>query len=152
MDDLHKQLDILQLKHKETEEYLKKLYWEIDSLEHKIIEEEQKDIKGMIPKYTHKLERLKVYMDEFMKEEWCSKVLCKFKKVDTYTNDFHQPMHDPLEWTLAEYDLLGMDTYLEIIFYYSKEAVKQFIENWIESNMKYVEINSIHTFFRLKDE
>lgn len=154
MEELRKQLDELRLKQKETEELLNKMSWEITDLENKIIEEDQKDFEVMIPNYTAKLERLKVFTDGFISEHpRRGEVKYAFKRYgdSCYTDDFHQPMHDPLEWTIAEYNLIGMSDYIEILFYYTKDGLKHFINNWMKENIPYSEFNFPEEFFRIKE-
>jgi hypothetical protein len=44
-----------------------------------------------------------------------------------------------LDFKIAEYDLIGMSDHMEIIFYYSNEALKHFIETWMKENVELVD-------------
>ena len=100
--------------------------------------EQVKKMGDVIPTYTTKLERLKAYIsafDEVARGTHC-RVNFAFRKVDGYTDDFHEPMHDPLDWKIAEYNLIGMSDHVEIIFDYSNETVKEFVKRWMFENIK----------------
>ena len=94
------------------------------------------EIEEQIPTYTKKLERLKAYVDAFKNECRGRYVQYGFRKVESYKSDDHQPMADPLDWRICEYDLLGIDENLDIVFDYSNEAVKKFVSDWMEKNME----------------
>jgi hypothetical protein len=115
-----------------------------------------KRIEGMkydIPKYVSKLERLKKFLEEFV-SEYPSKNLVKytFKKIkEPYIDDFHDIIPDPLEYKLAEYNLLDIDNYIEIVFDYYSEGLRNFIEKWMTENVDYAEQEiSTESLFRLK--
>ena len=102
--------------------------------------EEQKrkkvaDIEEQIPMYTKKLERLKKFIEEFKSEHRGRNVRYGFRKVNPYYDDYYELMSDPLDWRMCEYDLLGMDENLEIVFDYSNEAVKTFVDEWMKKNV-----------------
>ena len=95
------------------------------------------DIEEQIPMYTKKLERVKKFIEEFMTECRGRDFKYGFRKVKAYYGDDHEPMSDPLDWRMCEYDLLGLDENLEIVFDYSNEAVKKFVSDWMEENVKH---------------
>ncbi len=100
------------------------------TLESEVKKQELIDIDQYVPYYQKKLERLKAFMPMY------PNIKIEFKKiVDQYTDDWHQPMRDPLDWTIHEYDVLGMDNCVDITFEYHTEAVKTFVEKWCSENM-----------------
>jgi DNA repair exonuclease SbcCD ATPase subunit len=125
---------------KKAEKNMSKLYQKVEKAKQKMLAEKLSKIEDFIPAYTKKLERLKKFMDDGFNENQSmyDRVEYGFKKVDTYLDDYHDPMPDPLDFKISEYDLLGISEHMEIIFYYSNEALKDFIETWMKANVDYV--------------
>jgi hypothetical protein len=124
---------------KKAEKNMSKLYQKVEKAKQKMLAEKLSKIEDFIPAYTKKLERLKKFMDGFNENQsMYDRVEYGFKKVDTYLDDYHDPMPDPLDFKISEYDLLGISEHMEIIFYYSNEALKDFIETWMKANVDYV--------------
>ncbi len=99
------------------------------AVESAVKEEELKTIDEHVPYYERKLERLRAFIPQR------ADVRIKYKKIDErYTNDWHQPMRDPLDWTIREYDVLGMEDVVEVTIDYYTEAVKTFVETWWQTN------------------
>jgi hypothetical protein len=124
----------------DAEKTMSNLYQKVEDAKTRMMAEELSKIEDFIPTYRKKLERLKKFMDGFI-EEYGQRVniVYAFKKVDTYLDDFHEPMPDPLEFKIAEYNLIGMSDHMDIIFDYSNEGVKQFVHTWMKENADYVE-------------
>ncbi len=108
----------------------------------KIEEKEMENISAIIPSYITKLERLKLYIDEFHKHREHDKITYTFKHISGYYDDWHDRRNDPLEWMIAEYDILGMYRSMEIVFRYSNNALRTFITSWITENINYMQLNS----------
>ena len=127
-------------KYHELQELISKTYEDLEAAKDALHKERVKKFDGILPKYTAKLERLKAYINAF--EETArgrfEKVKFAFRKCEPYKDDFHEPMHDPLDWKLAEFNLIGMSDHLEIIFDYSDETVKEFVKRWMFENIKNV--------------
>ena len=126
---------------KKAEKNMSKLYQKVEKAKQKMLAEKLSKIEDFIPAYTKKLERLKKFIDGFNENQalYGSRVQYGFKKVDIYLDDYHEPMPDPLDFKIAEYDLIGMSDHMEIIFYYSNEALKHFIETWMKENVELVD-------------
>lgn len=129
LEQLRERYDVLE---KERED----LYKELQKVETEYRIEQLKSIDDQIPTYVSRLKRLKAYIDGFATQSYKRRVRYGFKKMGTYHDDFNDPMHDPLEWTIVEYDLLGMEWYLDIQFRYSNDIVKKFVVDWMSSNVK----------------
>jgi hypothetical protein len=98
-------------------------------LESEVKKQELVDIEQHVPYYQKKLERLKAFMPQY------ANIKIVFKKVaDPYYDDWNQPMRDPLDWTIREHDVLGMDDNVDITFEYHMEAVKTFVQKWWSEN------------------
>ena len=122
-----------------------------EKLQEKLKVEELKNIKELLPFYERKLQRLKKYTDAFMAENVRSgNVQYAFQKVEGYIDDYHNPTNDPLNWKLSEYDLLEMSQHLEILFEYSNESVRDFVEKWMTENVFYAGRTSREGMFTLK--
>lgn len=138
--ELEAKINALKERQHEIEEENKNLYKEIDAAEIALAEEQMKDIVSHIPKYEAKLERIRKYIEGFVKDKqsrYRDNIKYAFRKVEIYKDDFHEPMPDPLNWKIAEYDLLDMDQYVEIIFDYHSEAVKRFVADWMHEHVHY---------------
>lgn len=108
-----------------------------DQAREKLHIEELEKIDEFIPEYTKRLERLKKIIEGFVLQYTRNcHVEYAFKKVDHYTNDWHDPTHDPLNWMIQEYDLLEMSNHMEIVFEYATESVRDFIKKWMKENVE----------------
>ena len=129
IDELRDQVDA-------AEEALSALRAELEEARHQKAIEDLKNIEHVIPKYEKRLKRLKVYIDTFVENER-GEVKYAFKKREhPYLDDFHEVMHDPLNWKISEYDLLDMAKYMEIIFEYHTDGVKDFVRKWMTENVE----------------
>lgn len=98
-------------------------------LESEVKKQELLDIEKDVPYYEKKLERLKAFMPKY------ANIMIFFKKADhPYSDDWNQPMRDPLNWTVYEHDALGLENNVDITFEYHTEAVKTFVEKWWRDN------------------
>ena len=128
-------IDELRAKYEAAEEALGALRAELEEAEEEKAKEDIKNIESMIPEYEKRLKRLKTFIDAFLEDERGSHVDCAFRKRDDpYLDDYHEVMHDPLDWQLVEYDLLGMSKIMEIKFDYYTEVVRDFVTKWIKEN------------------
>ena len=84
--------------------------------------------------YATKLERLKAYIEQIGVR--CSVRYAFHKDKEPYKTDDHEAMEDPLNWNIHEYDMLAIETWVDIIFYYHNEAVKTFVDTWMKKNME----------------
>lgn len=150
--ELEEKLRVLKDRQHEIQEEDKKLYREIEAAEVALAEEQMKDIKEHILKYEAKLERIQKYIEGFLKEKCRGRdnVKYAFRKVEIYKDDFHDAMPDPLNWRIAEYDLLDMDQYVEIIFDYHSEAVKRFVGDWMREHVHYACEDDLDGLFGFK--
>ena len=154
VEDLEKILDNLELSKRVLDKMLNQNYQELEEVKKKLAIKRMENMKDEIPKYTAKLERLKKFVEAFIAEyPRRNHVSYTFKKKnEPYVDDFHDVMPDPLEYKLAEYNLLGMDNYIEIVFDYYNEGLKNFIEKWMTENVDYAEQEmSTEHLFRLKE-
>jgi hypothetical protein len=150
-DELQKKIDQLTEERDIAREKYEELDNKLDQLREKMKHEELKNIEKEIPFYVRKLERIRKYMDAFMVEHSRrGNVEYAFQKVDGYIDDFHNPTMDPLNWKLSEYDLLEMSQHLEIVFEYSNEAVRGFVDRWLKDNVFYANETSRESMFTLK--
>lgn len=130
-------IEELRAKYEAAREVKNALRAELEEAEQELAMEALKNIEKYIPMYEKRLGRLKMFVDAFLEEERGSHVDCAFRKRDhPYLDDFHEVMHDPLDWQIVEYDLLGMSKIMEIKFDYHTEAVKDFAEKWIKESFK----------------
>jgi hypothetical protein len=132
MDAAQQKVDELENEQQELETRQKQLWKDLYDAKERLAMERMKTLGDRAELYTKKLHRIKWYVDEFGKE---ANVSYAFRKVEGYSDDFHEPMEDPLDWKIAEYDLLDMDQYVEIQFDYHNEAVKDFVVNWLKENL-----------------
>lgn len=95
-------------------------------------------MEDVVSAYTTKLERLKAYIVGFESaaQRRFEKVKFAFRKCEPHKDDFQEPMHDPLDCKLCEFNRIGMSDHLEIIFDYSDEVVKEFVKRWMFENIK----------------
>lgn len=139
MEAAIQKVDELEREQQELEVRQKQLWKELDTAKVILATECMKTLKGKTAAYEKKLQRIKRYVDEFGGKE--RNVSYAFRKVKVYLDDFHEPMQDPLDWKIAEYDLLDMDQYVEIRFDYHNESVKEFVMQWIRENLPNAEWN-----------
>lgn len=111
----------------------------LDEAIKELLKEKVKDIAEKIPSYVEKLERLKKFVEGFMSGGRGHRTRYAFRKVAGYSDDDYEPIHDPLDWRINEYELLGMDHTLEIVFDVSNEAVEDFVKTWVKKNMFWAE-------------
>lgn len=136
MQSIQHEYNMLKAKYEQLESEANKVYQEYREKRKQLIEEQQKEIQSEIPRYIQKLNRLKAYIHGFENEVNRRRVIdYAFRKVDVYSNDFHLPVHDPLNWSIHEFDLLDMNQCLEIIIDYSHEGVKLFVQKWLAENV-----------------
>ena len=105
--------------------------------------------------YLMRLKRLKRDMVDWMgfnggHKVWSDITVAFHKREGPYENDWHEEMDDPLDWTLAEYDLLAMGDYLEIRIDYFNEAVKEFVTVWFKTHAKDVHFVDEKSMFAFK--
>ena len=148
--ELEGKVKAIKERQQQLEEEQKQLWKDLSNAEDQLVEEQMKDITSQLPKYKVKLERIQKYLEGFMKEKgsrYGDTIKYAFRKVEIYKNDFHDPMPDPLNWKIAEYDLLDMDQYVEVIFDYHSEAVKRFVTEWIREHVHYACEEDVEGFF-----
>jgi glutaredoxin 2 len=140
MEDLRNLIEELQKRHEKLSEETDEVYRKLEEAQEKLTLEEMKNISDSIPYYTKKLERLKVFVEMFKDEFRNTSIHYAFeKKEEPYKGDFHEVIQDPIDYLIGEYDCLGMTKFLEIVFEYHSDAVKKFVEDWMEKNMEYTE-------------
>jgi archaellum component FlaC len=106
--------------------------------------EKLKNIETQIPEYTTRLERLKKTINAFIEQyPKDGSVEYSFIKVDAHTDDYHNQIHDPLDWTIREYDLLDMSKIMDIKFDYCLEEVKNFVDKWMKKNVDIAQSNNV---------
>ena len=139
MDAAQQKVDELENEEQTLSARHTQIWKELAAAKERLALERMKTLGDMAETYTKKLHRIKWYVDEFGHENNTSYA---FRKVDAYSDDYHELMADPLDWKIAEYDLLGMDQYLEIRFDYHNEAVKDFVLQWLKENLPEASENS----------
>lgn len=136
-DELRNQLNELDQKYETLQDMLSKVYEQREAARDALHKEQVKKMDDVIPKYTAKLERLKAYIESWKAaSRGKNEVKFAFRKCEPYKDDFHELMHDPLDWKISEYDLLGFWDHLEIIFDYSDETIKEFVRRWMFENIE----------------
>jgi hypothetical protein len=150
MEDLRKRVEELEAKHGQLEEESAKVYKELEEAKELLCLEELKTIDENDPIYTKKLERLKTFMDAYLEENpYYNEVTFAFKKQEEpYRGDSHEIIQDPLDWMVGEYDLLGMNNFMEIIFEYHTEAVKNFVLRWMKEHAEYANESSLKGLYK----
>ena len=119
------------------EEQQQTLYDQLNEARQKLITEQIGEL-GNTAGYTKTLERIKKYVGLFLEDNPHSTGNLRYGfhyQKEVYMDDFHEPMNDPLDFKIAEYDLLAMAQYLEIRFEYHTPAVKEFVIRWMRNNM-----------------
>ena len=140
MEDLHTRIEELERLHERSAAKTRELYNELEEAREKLELECMKDIDEYIPYYTKKLERIKKFIEMFKEEHNDVSIHYAFdKKEHPYKGDFHEVIQDPLDYLIGEYDCLGMTKFLEIVFEYHNDALKKFVQDWMEENLGYVE-------------
>jgi hypothetical protein len=138
MEELQKLVNELEAEQSELEQRSSELYRKLENAREKLALEKQKDIEDFLPYYTQKLERMKDYIEGYMAESRGNEVHYVFRKQDyPYTGDFHEIIQDPLDYMMGEYDCLGMNKFLEIVFEYHNESVRHFVKSWMDENIDY---------------
>lgn len=132
MDAAQQKVDELEYEEQALSTRHTQIWKDLQAAKERLAMERMKTLGESAEMYTKKLHRIKWYVDEFGNQ---SNVSYAFRKVEAYSDDNHDPMEDPLDWKIAEYDLLGMDQYVEIQFDYHNEAVKDFVVNWMTENL-----------------
>lgn len=125
-----------------------RLWKEIEEAKAQLIKERLHILGGTAEVYAKKLKRIKTFTDAFVEETaWCHiegqtvyprkrNLYYGFRKInEVYTNDFHDPMVDPLDYQIAEYNMLGMQEELQVRFDYYSEATKDFVMKWMKENV-----------------
>ena len=151
--ELEAKVNAIKERQQQIEEEQKQLWKDLSKAEEELAEEQMKDISTHISKYEAKLERIRKYLEGFIEDKrgrFRDNVKYAFRKVEIYKDDFHDPMPDPLNWKIAEYDLLDMDQYVEIIFDYHNEAVKRFVADWMGEHVPFACEDVEESFFGFK--
>ncbi len=136
---LQETVNELQRKCNELDRERDKVSAQLDEAIKQLLKEKVKDIAEKIPYYVEKLERLKRFVEGFMAGGRGHRTRYAFRKVAAYSDDDYEPIHDPLDWRINEYELLGMDHTLEIVFDVSNDAVEDFVKTWMKKNMFWAE-------------
>ena len=132
---MEERLEQLEAEYNATETRLRELAELLYIAEKECKRERIINIEEKIPAYTARLERLGRIIKDFTDTyQIHGEVQYAFHYIDEgYVSDGYDPMSDPMDWNIVEYDLLGMNQNLEIVFDYSTLAVKDFIENWMKT-------------------
>ena len=147
-EELKKQIEQLEAEYDELAKQCLKAKLKRDEAREKLRLEELEKIDQFIPEYTKRLTRLKKTIEDFILQYTRSgHIEYAFKKVDHYTNDWHDPTHDPLNWMIQEYDLLEMSSHMEIVFEYATESVRDFITKWMKTNIDYAYEKEVESMF-----
>ena len=149
---MEQRLAELEAREKELEEEKRRLWREIEDAKAKLLNERMSTLDSTQREfYERKLRRLKAYVDAFVAETAYesrgvlienrrSNLKYGFRKMEgPYKDDWHEVMEDPLDWTIAEYDLLGMSENVDIRFDYYSEFLKIFVTKWMDEHMPHVE-------------
>ena len=153
IEDLEKIVRDLQLSADVLDKMRSERYRQLEEAKEKLAMKRIEHMDDEIPKYEAKLNRLKKFIEAFVEENpRASVVRYRFNKIkDPYKDDFHDVMADPLEYILAEYNLLDMENYIEIVFDYYNEALRDFIKMWMSENVEYAE-HYPGMMFKLKEQ
>ena len=142
MESLQARIEELDTKIEVLEQDQARLEEEREAVKHQLFLERMKSITRHASFYAKKLERIKKTVDAFVAEAPYRTSNLKYgfrtKKLP-YTDDFHEVMQDPLDYTIVEYDLLGMSDCMEIRFDYHSEAVRDFVEEWMREHLPHME-------------
>lgn len=149
---MEQRLAELEAKEHDLQEEQKRLSKEIEETKEKLFDQRMSTLDSRQREfYERKLRRLKAYVDAFVAETTYesrgvlienrrSNLKYGFRKrEEPYTDDWHEIMADPLDWTIAEYDLIGMCENVDIRFDYYSEFLKDFVTKWMDEHMPHVE-------------
>lgn len=148
---MEQRLAELEEKDHALQEEQERLREEMEDIKRTIVEERLKTLVGKEDYYAKKMKRIKAFVEAFVAETAYesrgarieprnSNLVYGFRKRELpYTDDFHEAMADPLDWAVAEYDLLGMQECLEIQFDYHSEVIKDFVTQWMQENLPHVD-------------
>jgi ElaB/YqjD/DUF883 family membrane-anchored ribosome-binding protein len=125
-----------------------RLWKEIEEAKAQLIKERVEVLGETAEDYAKKLKRIKAFTDAFVEETaWTlmegqtvyprkRHLSYGFRKIpEVYTTDDHEPTEDPLDYQIAEFDMLGMQEELQVRFDYYSEATKDFVMKWMKENM-----------------
>lgn len=153
----------LEAKEHTLQEEQKRLRKEIEEVKEALLNERMSTLDADQREfYERKLKRVKAYVDAFVAEtayvsNGCeiaprkSNVKYAFRKHETpYTDDFHEVMEDPLDWAIAEYDLIGMQECIDIRFDYHSEFLKDFVTQWMLETLPHVERTDCDDLFAFR--
>jgi hypothetical protein len=134
----------------DAQNVVSELYGLVHNAKLKYMTEQLSNIVNLDECYNKKLDRLGRTIKDFV-DTHHGNVSYGFKKVDVYLDDFHDPMPDPLEWMISEYNLLGMSDHMEIIFKYSQDFVKYFVQKWIDEKFDFMQEEDPERMFGFKN-
>lgn len=125
-----------------------RLWKEIEEAKAQLIKERLEVLGEKAEDYAKKLTRIKAFVEAFVEEYvflhmeghpvYPRKRNLSYgfrKRNEVYSNDDYEPMVDPLDYQIAEYNVLGMQEELQVRFDYYSEATKDFVMNWMKENM-----------------
>lgn len=153
---MEQRLAELEAKDHALREEQKRLWKEIEETKEKLLNERMSTLDADQREfYERKLRRVKAYVEAFVAETAYesrgvlienrrSNLKYGFRKMEEpYKDDFHEIMADPLDWTIAEYDLLGMCENVDIRFDYHSDFLKDFVTQWMDENIPHAEPNPL---------
>lgn len=140
MEKLEKEIEDLQSKYDTQKNLMDELWTQLTDAKEKLhahkVESIGEDLKKM---YEEKLFDMMEFINQrkakprtrFQSINWA------FREMETaYKNDWYEVMTDPLDITIAEYDLLGLGSNFDIRIDIYQESVKMFVEDWMKTHMK----------------
>lgn len=146
MNELKLQELYFKQKHDKATEAYRKTQLDLEHVRAKIREEELKQLGDVLPMYARRLGRLKKYIEK----SCANSVHYAFHKVGPHVDDYHEIVHDPIDWKIADYDLLAMESCVDILFDYSIDAVREFIRDWMKENVPHA--RETDNLFKLKTD
>jgi len=161
MEPLETRIRELEDKRTALEEEQMRVWKDLETAKAALVAERMKTIDSHKSFYVKKLERIKKTVDAFVAEtaymhngvEIASRnnnLRYGFRKKELpYKDDYHEVMQDPLDYAVVEYDLLGMEDYLEIRIDYHSEALKDFVEEWMSGHLPHMERDETLFGFRV---
>lgn len=152
MEHLETQIRELDTKLNEMEEEQTRVRHEREALKTLLFQERMKTLDRHKEFYIKKLERIKKHVDAFVGEADHRNGNLKYgfrKRELPYKDDSYDIMQDPLDFMIVEYDLLGMDDYLEVRVDYHSEAVKDFVNDWMRENIPHMYLDDDLFGFRV---
>ena len=150
MEHLETQIRELEDAKAELEAQGLEIWRKLETAKDALVAERMKTIEKHKSFYAKKLERIKKTVDIFVTEtaymhngvEIASRnnnLKYGFRKKELpYKDDYHEVMQDPMDFMIVEYDLLGMEDYLEVRVDYHSEALKDFVEEWMSQNIPHM--------------